>query len=115
MIDFACKTFDLDEIIKCSLGLTKAEYRLFSFMLKNNEDWMNTSQLSKKTSLSLSTMQRCMKTLHEKDVVERRQENLGGGGYTYIYKAREKDHIRKIISEIIKNWSSKVEKELRAW
>ncbi len=115
MIDFACKTFDLDEIIKCSLGLTRAEYRLFSFMIKNNTEWMSTSELSKRTGLSLSTMQRCMKTLHEKNVVERHQENLGGGGYNYIYRAKDKEHIKKVIRGIIMNWSSKVGRELNEW
>ena len=36
MIDFACKRFEMSEVIKCSLALSKAEFKLFDFFIKND-------------------------------------------------------------------------------
>ena len=36
MIDFACKTFSLDEVIKCSLGLTKSDLKIMEFLIKHS-------------------------------------------------------------------------------
>jgi predicted transcriptional regulator len=114
MLDFACKTFDLDEVIKCSLGLTKAEYKLLSRLMQGR-DWKTTSELAKQSKYSLSAIQRCMKTLYEKGVVERKQVNLEGGGYTYIYRVKDRTELRKVIESILGAWEKKVREELGKW
>ena len=50
MIDFACKQFNLKDVIKCSLGLTKADLEIFEFLLKNNGQY-NTDVISKKVKV----------------------------------------------------------------
>ena len=50
MIDFACKKFDLEEVIKCVLGLSKSEFRLLKF-LENYKKKSTTEELSKKLKL----------------------------------------------------------------
>ncbi|MBS3079594.1 hypothetical protein J4218_05720 [Candidatus Pacearchaeota archaeon] len=35
MIDFACKRFELREVIKCGFGLTKSDLRIMDFLIKN--------------------------------------------------------------------------------
>lgn len=115
MIDFACKRFSVEEVIKCSLGLTKSDYELMKLMLKNDEHWFSTDELSKKLSLNLSTVQRTVKKLLEDEVVQRQQENLSSGGYVFYYRIKDKREIRKKIMSIVNNWAKTVEKELRKW
>ncbi|MCF7901701.1 MarR family transcriptional regulator [Candidatus Woesearchaeota archaeon] len=115
MIDFACKRFDINEIIKCSLGLTKADYKIMNhFLIKENE-WTTTTHLAKELKLNLSTIQRCVKTLHEKEIIHRAQENLSGGGYTYIYKIKDKKELRTKIKTIVDHWVKTVDNALNKW
>ncbi|MFA5856128.1 MAG: HTH domain-containing protein [Candidatus Pacearchaeota archaeon] len=111
MIDFACKKFSLDEIIKCSLGLTKSDLRILEFLMKNREK-INSNGISEKLDLELSTVQRSLKRLNEKNMLLRHQINLSNGGYVYYYTINDKKVIRKIILDIIQNWTKKVEMEL---
>jgi predicted transcriptional regulator len=114
MIDFACKNFNLDEIIKCSLSLTKSEFKIFNFLLKNNS-FFNSSSLSSSLSLDLTTTQRAMKKLYESSILIRSQNNLDKGGYEYTYKIKNKKELVNIISKIIQNWTDKVKEELNIW
>lgn len=114
MIDFACKQFNIEEIIKCSLGLTKAEFEIFRFMLDNTQEF-STHEISKKKNLELSTVQRTLKKLVDKEVVTRRQINLEQGGYIYVYSIKNRKVIREKINDLLKDWSNKVEKELNSW
>ena len=86
MIDFACKKFEMNEVIKCTLGLTKSEYKLMDFFLEKEDKWVSTSKLSNLFELNITTIQRAVKTLYEKDILDRRQDNLEQGGYEYYYK-----------------------------
>lgn len=115
MIDFACREFDLDEIIKCSLGLTKAEYNILIKALEYKEEYFTAEELSKKIGLNLSTVQRAVKKLHEEKVLERKQNNLEGGGYIYIYKVIPRNELRKLLMKTIYNWTKRVETEINKW
>ena len=75
MIDFACKRFKLSEIIKCGLGLTRAEYKVLEYFI-DHEDLFSTEQLAENIGLNLSTIQRTVKKLFEKDLLTRNQNNL---------------------------------------
>jgi predicted transcriptional regulator len=112
MIDFACKEFKISEIIKCSFGLSKSDYNLFNYFLKNKDQWYRTNKLAKKLKLNLTTVQRSVKKLHEKKILERRQKNLDKGGYIYLYKIEKKNKIRSKILSIIHSWIRRVEEEL---
>ncbi len=114
MIDFACKQFNIEEIIKCSLGLTKAEFDIFTFMLEHSVEH-DALTISQKKHLDLSTVQRTLKKLVDKGVVGRRQLNLEQGGYVYVYTIKNKKAIREKIHLLLVDWSSKVEKELHSW
>ena len=115
MIDFACKEFNIDEIIKCGLGITKAEYKILNYFTDTSGDWHTTEDISNELKLNLSTIQRGVKKLHEKDVLERAQNNLSGGGYTFVYKIKKRKEIRKLIIDIIHGWVSRVESEIQKW
>ncbi len=114
MIDFACKKFDLTEIIKCSLGLTKADHKLFNYLLYQDQP-LTTNEIAEKTGLDRTTIQKSIKKLVEKNVAVRMQENLSRGGYLFKYHIKEKDILKKNIIAILKNWSQKAEDEVRNW
>ncbi|MBU0758222.1 MAG: MarR family transcriptional regulator [Nanoarchaeota archaeon] len=112
MIDFACKSFKIDEVIKCSLGLSKSDFAVVKLMLKNGDRWFNTSDLAEGMHLNLTTVQRSVKKLHEKDIIERTQNNLDNGGYLFFYRFKDKRLFSKKIHEIITSWVRKVDSEL---
>ena len=114
MIDFACKKFDLDEVIKCVLGLTKSEFHLLKF-LSEHENKFTTEELSKKLRLDKSTIQRSIKKLHEKELVSRSQINQNVGGYIFLYKIKDKENIRKVVMETLNNWNATFKKNLSKW
>lgn len=115
MIDFACKKFNVNDVIKCSLGLTKAEFEIFNYMLESKKDECSSSSMAKIKNLDLSTVQRTLKKLMEKDIAKRRQVNLGNGGYEYFYRINDRKKICDKIILIIHDWSTKVEKEVKQW
>jgi len=114
MIDFACKKFDLDEVIKCVLGLSKSEFRLLKF-LSEQDTRFTTEELSKKLKLDKSTIQRSVKKLHERNLVTRSQINQTVGGYIFLYKIKNKENIKKIVNETLDNWVRTFEKRLSSW
>ena len=114
MIDFACKQFKLDEVIKCGLGLTKADIKLIEMFLDESE-WNTTSEIAQKLGFNLSTIQRSVKRLYEKGVLLRIQENLDSGGYLFLYKIKTKVALKELIMKIVNNWVKAVEKELDQW
>lgn len=114
MIDFACKQFVIDDIVKCSLGLTKGDLRIFRY-LATHKDAFTTEQLASSLRLDLSTVQRAVKKLHEQDVVLRHQENLNGGGYLFRYSVVSQEFLRKKIMAILHAWIGKVDDALLRW
>jgi predicted transcriptional regulator len=115
MIDFACSQFELDEIIKCGFGLTKAEYKILVEMAKTDGEWRTAEEIAKKLKIDTSTAQRAVKKLHEKNIVERAQNNLSGGGYLFIYKIKNKAELRKTLIAIINSWTKRAETEINKW
>lgn len=115
MIDFACKTFNIENIIKCSLGLTKSEYKIMNFFINNSKEYFTSEKLSRKLAFNLTTVQKAVKKLKEKDILIRSQENLNNGGYIFKYKLKSKQNIRVIVKKIIGIWSEKVEASIDSW
>lgn len=113
-IDFACKKFDLEEIVKCSLGLSRSEFRILKFLISNDKRFM-TDELSEKLKLDKSTIQRGVKRLHQKGLLVRGQINQTKGGYVFYYRVKEKTQIRNIIIDIVEGWTKGVKKEISNW
>lgn len=114
MIDFACKKFDIEEVIKCSLGLSKSEFKLLKFLMEHDKQF-TTEELASFLSLDKSTIQRSIKRLHQKNLVIRGQINQSVGGYVFLYRIKQKENIRKIILDIVEGWTSRVKEEIRKW
>jgi predicted transcriptional regulator len=115
MIDFACRQFRIQDIIKCSLGLAKGDQLILDYMLKHDEKWLSTKQIAKNTALDQTTVQRLVKGLYEKKIVDRSQKNLAGGGYQFLYRVKDKPQLRAQIMSTVKGWVGGVERELSKW
>lgn len=115
MVDFACKEFQIEAVIKCGLNLTKAELVILKYLLKNSDAWFTTEKIASDLSLDVSTVQRSTKKLTEKKVLLKYQHNMEGGGYFFVYKIKNKCEIREIIMNVIHSWLDRVEKELIIW
>ena len=110
MIDFACKKFELDEIFRCSLNLTKSEFRIFYFLMKNRKEYQS-KDIAKSLGLDLSTVQRALKKIYGKNVLIRSQRNLESG-YVFLYKIKNIEEVRENILSTIHSWTKRVEEEV---
>lgn len=115
MLDFACKEFKIEDVIKCALSLTRADMKVLKYLLSDTKHWFDTDTLSKALKLDISTVQRSVKKLHEKDVIQRSQQNLDGGGYIFIYKVESITKIKAIIMSVVQGWAERLEQELETW
>ncbi len=115
MIDFACKEFKIEDVIKCALNLTKADLNVLKYFLNEKEQWVDTEYLSKVLKLDISTIQRSVKKLHEKEILQRSQHNLDGGGYVFKYKVNSRTKIKNIIMTVVNSWADRLGQELERW
>ncbi len=115
MIDFACKKFDLKEVIRCSLALTKTEFKIIEYLMKNPNKEFTTQEISQKFKIGLSTSQKAINEINKKELIKRTQKNLRKGGYIFVYSIKEKEILKKRILEIINNWMQKVEIKMKKW
>ncbi len=115
MIDFACKKFDIEEVIRCSLNLTKTEFNIVKYLIKNNQESFTAKEISKIFKIGLSTSQKAIKKINEAELIKRGQRNLEKGGYIFVYFIREKLILKQKILSLIHNWTKKVETELKKW
>jgi predicted transcriptional regulator len=115
MINFACQRFQLEQIIRCGLALTKTEYKILILLLEDTEKWYTTEEIAKEFSINVSTVQRAVKKLYLESVIQRLQNNLDAGGYILLYKSYPKKYVKNIILEIVTKWAKTVESELEIW
>jgi predicted transcriptional regulator len=115
MIDFACKEFKVEDVIKCALNLTKADLKVMRYFINEEDKWADTESLSRALELDISTMQRSVKKLHEKEILQRSQQNLDGGGYIFRYKAHSRAKIKDIVMTVVNSWADHVGQELEKW
>ncbi len=114
MIDFACKKFDINEVIRCGLGLSKTEFNILKVFMSKKTD-ISTSDISSSLKLDMSTAQRAVKKLHSLGILQRSQINLSPGGYAYTYRMKSRNDVKTRVLELINNWNKKVESEIDKW
>jgi predicted transcriptional regulator len=115
MIDFACKEFKVEDVIKCALNLTRADLKVMKYFLNETEQWVDTESLSNALKLDISTIQRSVKKLYEKEILQRSQQNLDGGGYVFRYKIHSRSKIKNIIMTVVNSWADRLGQELEKW
>jgi len=111
MITFSCKKISKEDLIKCSLALNKTEYNLLIFLLKKDKSFTAT-QISELMELDRTTIQKAITRLVDKELVKRKQINISGGGYTFLYLIEDKKEIKNKIKEVIHKWCKGVEKAI---
>ena len=114
MIDFACKKLDIEEVVKCSLTLSRSDYNILKFLMRKDSP-VSTEKISFELGLDKSTVQRSVKKLREKGLLLRGQINQSIGGYLFTYRVKEKERVRKIILEILEGWVDNVRAEIKNW
>lgn len=113
MIDFACKKIQLDEIIMCSLGLTRLDYEILSLLFAHPS--LTIIGIAKKMRVDRTTAQKSVKRLLEKGLLLRFQQNLKTGGYSFIYETKGKEEVKQNVADIIGGWQKNVMRALDAW
>jgi len=108
---FACKKIDKENLLRCSLGLNKMEYKVFVFLFANDR-WFKVSSIARHMNLDRTSIQKAVKKLVAKSLVVRIQKNIVKGGYVYFYRANQKDMIKSNILRIIHEWCESVVKEI---
>ena len=114
MISFACQDIEFSDLLRCSFSLNKTEYNVMMFLLKTDK-WFTASKLAKVMELDRTTVQKAIKKLAEKDIVERHQENLDKGGYIFHYRIKNKKDIKERMQKIVEKWYDEVIKEITRW
>lgn len=115
MLDFACKEFELDDVFKCALKLTKSELQIMNKFLENDNKWLTSDDIAVMMGLDLSTVQKAVKKLYTSNILNRSQKNLDNGGYVYIYKACSREEMKKLVLSIVHIWVNRVENEFDNW
>ncbi len=115
MINFACQRFQLEQIIRCGLALTKTDYKILNYLVENTDIWYTTEDIAEEFKINVSTAQRAVKKLHMEEVIKRTQNNLDNGGYIFLYKSYPKNYVKKMILDIVCKWTKAIEQELEAW
>ena len=115
MIEFACKSINLDDIIKCSFSLTKTELKIFRYIATHAQEEFSTEDLANYLHLDVSTIQKAVKKLTDQNILVKTQKNLSSGGYVFLYSCKSKDEIKKKIFGNFQNFSQKVEEALQKW
>jgi predicted transcriptional regulator len=108
MIEFSCRKISQEDLVRCAFGLNKTEYNLLVFLLKQEQKY-TAIQISEKTGLDRTTIQKAIKNLVGKELADRLQVNIEGGGYTFLYRINDKEKIKGRIKSLIRNWSTAAE------
>ena len=108
MITFSCKQISQEDLVRCAFGLNKTAYNLLIFLLKKDRKYTAT-QIAELLNLDRTTVQKAVKDLASKGLVERSQMNLEKGGYTFFYRINGKEQIKSRILQIINDWCKRVE------
>jgi predicted transcriptional regulator len=114
MVDFACRTFNLEDVVRCGLSITKTDYKILKYLLKTQGE-VDSKEVSNELKVDLSTAQRSLKRLRDLNLLRRKQINLSSGGYNLLYASIPKENLKQILDKIIDGWTKKAKEELASW
>ncbi|MBN2567356.1 winged helix-turn-helix transcriptional regulator [Candidatus Woesearchaeota archaeon] len=112
-LNFACTKIPFDQIVRCGFGITKTDFLLLEALMTH--DNRPVQELADAVGKERSTVQKSISRLLEKGIIERRQKNLGRGGYIFVYHIHDKADLKERIGENFRNWSERFAKELDGW
>lgn len=111
MVDWRCRKMDSKDLIRCTFDLSKTELKIFLYLLKIKKS-IPSVNIADEIKLDRTTIQKSLKKLLEKQIVDRRQNNLDNGGYVFLYSVKKKEELKKQMKEIINEWKESSEKQL---
>lgn len=114
MISFACKQINFSDLVKCSFSLNKTEYDLFMFLL-DQSDSLCAATLGERSGKDRTTVQKAIKKLLNQGLVEKHQINLESGGYTFVYKIKNKEYLRHTMLQTVNAWHKTVVDSVQKW
>jgi len=88
--------------LKKIFNISKADCKIFEYMLSHDKTTFTSFKLSEKIHLHLTTIQRAMKKLHGCNLIDRYQINLEGGSYIFKYKLKPFKKLEGILIDEIK-------------
>ncbi len=112
MFEIACKTFTIDDLLRCSYNLNKNELRVLRYLLQNGK--ADVKEISSKLNLERSTVQKILSKLLEKKLVSRMQINLHKG-YKYYYVVKNPNEIKKEVMALLDRWYERAKNVLNTW
>ncbi|MBR9693192.1 MarR family transcriptional regulator [Candidatus Woesearchaeota archaeon] len=112
-LNFACKKFPIDQVLRCSFGLSNPEFRILKVLLSKGEK--SVEDVAEILGKDRTTVQRSMKTLVAKGLVKRRQYNLDNGGYQYHYLPQDKAIVKERIQQHFESFAKNVRDEIESW
>jgi predicted transcriptional regulator len=111
-LSFMCRMVTVEQLLKCSLGLSRSEIRLLKALPLKELDARSIATLMRKDRTSV---QRALSKLHRKGLVHRRQVNKGEGGYFFLYKPVPKQVMKERIYANFKGFTKAVEDAIERW
>jgi predicted transcriptional regulator len=111
MVDWRCRKMNSKDLIRCTFDLSKTELKIFLYLLKINKS-IPSVDIANQIELDRTTIQKSLKKLLEKGIVDRRQNNLDNGGYVFLYSVKKKEELKTQMKEIIEDWKSSAEVQL---
>ncbi len=103
-----CRRLSFDDVLECSLGLSKSEAETIKAVLKVRKPF-TVSEIASKMGKDRSVAQRHLKKLGEKGVLLRFQKNRNSGGYEFVYKTIDRGELKKTLRMGIRQFTAQVE------
>ena len=113
-LDMTCIDITLEDLLGCSLGISKAKAVLLSAMMEE-KDWTTVASVASRLKKDRSVVQRELSSLHKKGLVSREQRNKSSGGYEYVYRAEDRKALKSAISEKSRAFVAMVNKKISNW
>ncbi len=80
----------MDKRLKFIIDLPKADCKVLKTFREDRRKEWDSDELKNKLNVNLTTVQRALKRICDKGLIIKKQKNLTGGGYVFLYKARSK-------------------------
>jgi len=115
-ITFACRTISKEELIRCAFDLDKTEYKILMVLSKQaSQRGMTIAALSRRLGKERTTIQKGMRDLLRRKLVQREKRNLPRGGFLFLYRVRDKKQLKTKVREIVFQWYQRVRREIARW
>ncbi len=112
-IDFGCRKFDVPEVVRCGLGLSRSEFRMLARLAGRKR--FSVAAEARALGMDRATVQRAAQKFAEKGLAARFQRNLKAGGYVYEYEVKSKAEVKAMVRALVSKWSRRAEDEIGKW